>query len=315
MRGSRFVLPTPRRGNPLWGVASVVLHLVVGAGFVAATLPGIVPVPPTVIVLYDPTQLGPREYPLPPVTDLAAPAPELPTLGEAEGDEGESEGREVREVPITVPDVTVSTEFLDSIPRLDTVFRFVGIDTDADEAVGGDDAEGTGPIGTRRRLGPAYADGLLWIDPFEASLGVVGPSESRVIHVARVDAAIRERIKAFIDSMPRDSFALPPPPTWNTRVGEATWGIDQNWLYLGDFKVPSALLALLSLLPLPDVDYDRARDAANLARVREDIIRSARAMDNAEQFKDYVRQLRERKDREREERLKAKRDTVKPNGT
>ena len=182
------------------------------------------------------------------------------------------------------------------------------------EPIGGADNEGEGPIGTRRLLGPAYADGLLWIDPFQAALGIVGPSESRIIHVARVDAALRDRLKGFIDSMPRDSFALPPPSMWTTDVGEATWGLDQNWLYLGDFKVPSAVLALLSLLPLPDVDYDRAKDAAELARVREDIIRTARAMDNAEEFKDYVRQLRERKDRERAERNtgKAKTDTVKP---
>jgi hypothetical protein len=209
--------------------------------------------------------------------------------------------------------VTISTSFLDSFPRVDTVFQYVGRDP-VPEAVGGDEDEGEGPIGTRRRLGPAYADGLLWIDPFDAALGVIGPSESRVIHVARLDAALRERIKGFIDSMPRDSFALPPPSMWTTTVGESTWGLDQNWLYLGDFKVPSAVLALLSLLPLPNVDYDRAKDAANLARVREDIIRTARMMEDAEMFKDYVRQLRERKDRERDERnaATAKKDTVKP---
>ena len=210
--------------------------------------------------------------------------------------------------------MTINTSFLDSFARVDTVFQYVGFDP-VREPIGGEDEEGMGPIGTRRRLGPAYADGLLWIDPFQAALGVVGPSESRVIHVTRLDAALRDRLKGFIDSMPRDSFALPPPTMWTTTVGEAKWGIDQNWLYLGDFKVPSAVLALLSLLPLPNVDYDRAKDAADLARVREDIIRTARAMDNAEEFKSYVRQLRERKDREREERMnaeRAKKDTVKP---
>ena len=108
---------------------------------------------------------------------------------------------------------------------------------------------------------------------------------------------------------------MPPATMWTTQVGEATWGMDQNWLYLGDFKVPSAVLALLSLLPLPDVDYERAKDARALAQVREDIIRTARAMDNADEFKSYVKQLRERKDRERTEAMeaaRAKRDTVKP---
>lgn len=305
------MLPAAPRANPIWATVSLVAHGVVTAAVVVVTAGQVSPQIPIYIVLTDPNATGPREYRLPALMD---PDPAEPMLGASEGDAGSGEAAAVRRVAITVPDVKISTEFLDSFPRIDTVFRYVNIAAETDHSVAGGDEEGEGPIGTDRPLGPAYADGLLWIDPFEAALGIVGPSESRVIHVARLDAALRERIKAFIDSMPPD-FAMPAATMWTTQVGEATWGMDQNWLYLGDFKVPSAVLALLSLLPLPDVDYERAKSAAELARVREDIIRQARAMDNAEEFKSYVKQLRERKDRERTERMnaeKAKRDTVKP---
>ncbi len=310
----RYGRPAPPRGNPLWGSAlSVVLHgVVIGALVVASAQTGFDRVVTTFVVLVDPSTPGPREFRMPALSDPEAPDE---ALGDAQGSEGRGEGEERRQLPLTPPRVpTINTAFLDSFPRVDTVFQYVGFDP-VPEPIGADDEEGMGPIGTRRRLGPAYAGGYLWIDPFQAALGIVGPSESRVIHVARLDAALRERIKGFIDSMPRDSFALPPPTMWTTTVGEAKWGVDQNWLYLGDFKVPSALLALLSLVPLPNVDYDRAKDAANLARVREDIIRTARAMEDAEAFKSYVRQLRERKDRERREAMdaaRAKKDTVKP---
>ena len=109
---------------------------------------------------------------------------------------------------------------------------------------------------------------------------MVGPSPTRAIHLARVDDALRERLKGFIDELPRDTFALPPPPVWTTNVDGATWGMDGQWIYLGDFKIPAAALALLSLLPLPQTDYDRQKEAAELSRIREDIIRTARRLED-----------------------------------
>jgi hypothetical protein len=306
------MLPAAAGMSPLWAAVSILAHTAVTVAVVVVTAERVGPLVPMYIVLTDPDMPGLREFRMP---ALAQPDPTDEMLGESQGEGGEGEAPARQRLPITVPNVQISTEFLDSFPRIDTVFRYVGLAEDTDDPIEGGDEEGEGPIGRGRPLGPAYADGLLWIDPFTAALGIVGPSESRVVHVARVDAALRERIKSFIDSMPREAYDMPPATMWTTQVGEATWGMDQNWLYLGDFKVPSAVLALLSLLPLPDVDYERAKDARALAQVREDIIRTARAMDNADEFKSYVKQLRERKDRERTEAMeaaRAKRDTVKP---
>jgi hypothetical protein len=242
------------------------------------------------IVLQDPGAPGPREV-------------RLPAIGAPEPSEGPPQAGAERAPPVGL-DVTVET--LDSIPLAapDTFVVFApGVP--GGEGEPGDSAEG---MGTQRWIGPDYAGGRLWIRPWQAELGVVGPSENVTVHVARIDAAIRERIKAFIDTMPRDSFALPPPPVWTAEVDGQTWGIDERWIYLGDLKIPSAVLALL---PLPQGNIDRAREATDLLRIREDIIRAARRAADAKEFRKYVDELRKRKDEERA-RERAKRDTVIP---
>ena len=283
-------MPLPRPLNPWWGVMSLALHAVAAAALVSVGGPSLRLDEPTYIVLTDPAAPGPREF-------------RLPEFGNADLGQGGEGGREGTRAPRTV-----TLEMPDSIPTftVDTVFRIVGLPS---PRPGVDSAPGEGLIGTRRRLGPAYAGGWLWVRPFDARLGVVGESETRAIHIARIDVAIRERIKSFIDTMPRDSFALPPPQIWTTEVDGATWGIDQTWIYLGDFKIPTALLALL---PFPMQDWDRAQDARELARVREDIIRAARRSEDAKEFRKYVNELRKRKEAERKEKQLAKRDTVVP---
>jgi hypothetical protein len=100
----------------------------------------------------------------------------------------------------------------------------------------------------------------------DAALGVVGPSETVELHVARVDSAVKERIRAYIAAGGAvDSFATPPPADWTTEVGEDTWGVDGSWIYLGDFKIPNILLALI---PMPQGNIPMAEDAAELARGR-----------------------------------------------
>jgi hypothetical protein len=164
-----------------------------------------------------------------------------------------------------------------------------------------------GPPGYRL-VGPEYGDGRVWVRTAEAELGVVGPSPDSRTHQQRIEDAVRARMKAYIDTMPRDSFALPPPPTWTTEIGDDKWGIDGSWIYLGDFKLPTALLALI---PMPQGNYEQAQDAAALQRMREDIIDAARRAETAEEFRGYVNELRRRKEEEREAE-RAKRDTIIP---
>lgn len=264
------------RAHPLWLVTSAAAHAIMILVLVIATRP--VPVERRItIVALEPPGTSPREY-------------LLPALG-AGGGRG---GRAAEVDPSVVPD---------SIPaEPETEVAVTG-------GAGADSAGPIGPTGTRRRLGPAYADGRLWVRGSEARLGVVGPSDDVATHVARVDSAIRARIKAYIDTMPRDSFALPAPPRWTTDVSGETWGIDPQWIYLGDIKLPTALLALL---PFPQGNIDQAYDAQRLLQMRQDIIQAARRAESADMFRTYVDQVRMRKAAEREAARAAKRDTITP---
>lgn len=297
MRDPEFRLPPPRpeRGRLLWVGGSVLLHAVVGVALVSVAGPTFVPRPPPPFVLVEIGELGPREAAMP---ALAASA--------AGGDESSRRADRAAELVGERLVPVASTARRDSLIPLDPSDIVVVVSA-RPRGVAGAGAEET--VRTDRIIGPAYGDGRLWVRPFIAQLGVVGPSADAATHYARVDSAIRERMKAYVDTMPRDSFALPPPPKWTTDLGGDTWGIDRNWIYLGDIKLPTALLALL---PFPQGNYDQAKAAQELQRMREDIIQAARRAETAEEFRRVVDDLRRRKDAEREAARAAQRDTVVP---
>ncbi len=298
-RGFRL-LPAAAPGNPLWSVGSALFHLLLVAVLVSVTLPGAlldVEERTTVITLLPVGTLGPREHALPALGGGFGGGGGVPVAGSGPA-ERPAPGRDVDSV---IP------------PPEDDVAVVIGVD-----AGSGDSIAIPGPVGARRLLRPEYADGRLWVRVYEAGLGVVGPSETVELHVARVAAAVKERLKAFIDTMPRDSFATPRPADWTIEVGEDTWGMDGSWIYLGDFKIPTILLALI---PMPQGNIGAAMEEAELLRVRADILAATNRSDNSEEFRDYIEQTRQRKqlerDREREEReradrTRARRDTITP---
>jgi hypothetical protein len=152
-------------------------------------------------------------------------------------------------------------------------------------------------IADRRVIGPEYAGGRVWVQPLEAELGIVEESPDRATHAARVASAVTRLVRAYADTMPADSFAVPAPAKWTKTDDQGrTWGIDQSWLYLGDIKIPTLLLALLNL---PQGNYYQAQDEANLRRIRADIMQAARRIETAESIREYVKEIRKRKDAER----------------
>ncbi len=77
------------------------------------------------------------------------------------------------------------------------------------------------------------------------------------------------------------------------------WGVDSKFIHLGPVKIPTVLLALL---PIPATgNYEQAQQARGLADVRDQIMRQAQRMDDLETFRGYIKQLEERKRRERDE--------------
>ncbi len=283
----------PWRPKLRWGVVSVVAHVVIVTAAAVSMGPGFFREREREPVLIQLLPLQPdeqRQFDLPPLEDsLAA----LPIAADTV--------RTLARVPTRAPEP-------DTLPPIATTIapRVVPIgiprESPRDSAM---------VISTHRTVGPTYGHGRVWVRPVEAELGVVGPSSSVAVHYARVDSAVRARIIAFIDTLPRDSFATPDLPKWTTKIGESTWGIDENWIYLGDIKLPSALLALI---PFPQGNYEESKRNQELARIRDIIIQAENRADNSADFKRYIRELRARRDQEREaERArKAARDTVIP---
>jgi hypothetical protein len=169
----------------------------------------------------------------------------------------------------------------------------------------------TPAISTHRLAMPGYGDGRLWVPPVDvlqlgrplplAELRAVGGGGGGPPTVATLDSTVTARLRVFLDTVPRDSFALPEgTPRWTTKIAGRTWGIDGKWIYLGGLKLPAALLALL---PFPQGNIDQARGNAALMEMREDIMQAAQRAATREEFNKYVKELRARKDKERREQL------------
>jgi hypothetical protein len=173
---------------------------------------------------------------------------------------------------------------------------------------------GEGPPGVVREggrlLGARFGDGRLWVRPWDAIAAAIASaghdSLDAAANAALLDSVIEARVTAFLQAMPPDSFAIPRQPSWVTEINGKKWGMDGSWIYLGGLKLPSALLALI---PFPQGNYDAAKQAADLQRIREDIMQAARRAESLEQFKRNVKETRERRDAEREAK---KNQAVKP---
>ena len=281
MAGLRFQLPGAKRAHPAWGLASIAAHAVVVvllAGTVGTTVIGTRDEQPQYI------QIGTREHAMPGRTSpVQSNQPQLPVT-------------EAQPVPADTGTVTGPTSFF--APRVVPVGlppkRIVSFDP---------------VLGNAERIGATgYGSGRLWVGPIEAQLGVIGPSSDQSTHAARVDSAVRAKLLAFIDTIPADSFATPQVNPWVTEINGQKWGVDGSWVYLGGLKLPTILLALL---PLPQGNYQQAREAQELQRIREQIIQAAWQAETNADFRRYVKEIRERKDREREEaRRLVRRDTI-----
>jgi hypothetical protein len=156
---------------------------------------------------------------------------------------------------------------------------------------------GRGSRGTRTLASavPEYGDGRLWVPPL-----YLLPGGGRPI---RMDSVVAARMLALADSVERNPMGDPRANPyvsrpWTFRRNGKTYGWDAAGLHLGDFTIPSAVLAFLSL-PQGNIDLARANTA--LLEMRADIMRAAARAEAEDDFKQAVRDIRARRDRERRE--------------
>jgi hypothetical protein len=160
----------------------------------------------------------------------------------------------------------------------------------------------------RGRVGPEYGTGVLWVRPVPISPEQLAKRLEEE-HFEHVDSAVVAIMQAFLDSLDQEPGSGEARlPEWTTNVGGSKFGLDSRYIYIAGLKIPAAVLALL---PLPQGNIDQARAYNHLMDLRADIERAARRADNMDEFKRAIRDIRERKQRERDFE-RAQRETPPP---
>jgi len=161
-------------------------------------------------------------------------------------------------------------------------------------------------------LGPAVGDGKLWVSPRPALPADVADAIYQE-HAPR-DSVVVRRLRAMVDSLNvivDSEQRAKRPPAWVARGadGKPVWGLDQSGIYVAGVKVPTPVLALLGSL-LPPGNYDEAVRQRKLADMRADIMQAATRAENVEQFRRYVRELRQRNQEARDKERRQRGDTT-----
>jgi hypothetical protein len=161
------------------------------------------------------------------------------------------------------------------------------------------DPVGVGPLvgsgGPAQGIRPSFTDQRLWITP---SPVVVGP----IVPLTRADTLrnlLRTRALAVMDSL----ISLPSDAgrqgDWTVDRNGKKYGIDPGYIRLGNFSIPTAVLAMLPFnVQANPIAMERAR---RLNSLREEIQTQAARSIRDDEFRKAVNALRERKERERRE--------------
>jgi hypothetical protein len=152
--------------------------------------------------------------------------------------------------------------------------------------------------------GSGFATGLVPREPDPRIALVPGPVVRTPRTVAEdVDSLVRLAIGIVNDSM-EIAAGQRKPGDWTVKGKDGSvWGWDQKGIRLGKYTIPQALLALLPLNVGANQDPIAARRAA---WIRNDILASAQRQISEDEFRAAVKRIRERKDRERREKLDAR---------
>ena len=171
-------------------------------------------------------------------------------------------------------------------------------------------AASSAAIGPHLVSPPQVGDGRLWVLPRPALPGEV--ADALYGEEEHKDSVAVHRLRAMVDSLnviiDQEQRAR-QKPTWTTEVAGKTIGIDSQYIHVAGIKIPTALLALLPIT-LPQGNYDEQRRARQLEDMRQDLMQAARRTETVQLFRQYVRELRARKQAERDSQKRAKGDTT-----
>lgn len=171
------------------------------------------------------------------------------------------------------------------------------------------------PNASRIAPAPQVGDGRLWVSPRPGLPAAVADAiygDTAVQHTAAIN-----RLKAMVDTLNQvmdQEQREHRRPSWT--VGgtpeKPEWGIDSAYIHIAGIKIPTTVLAGLGYLFKGGGNFDEAMRQRQIDYMRADILQAAARAQSLAQFRRYVRELRERKQAERDadERRRAQ-DTVK----
>jgi hypothetical protein len=156
-----------------------------------------------------------------------------------------------------------------------------------------------GGSGTTRGVQPNYDDPRLWVSDLEFFYAPKSYEE-------RLDSALYATLRRHMDSVTANAYSPNKFERGDWTFGKegSKWGIDQKYIQLGRFRIPTALLALLPLNRMQGNPIAMQRDR-NAAYMHADIMYHAQAAMNEEQFRKAVAAIRDRKEREKRTRVSA----------
>jgi hypothetical protein len=152
---------------------------------------------------------------------------------------------------------------------------------------------GSGPLvgggGPTKGVRPSYGDPRVWIPPGPT---VRGPKTN----TERLDSAVAAGIQRLEDSLAATPAGRKAADWTVTRNGKK-YGIDPQYIHFGNFSLPTAILALLPINVAGNptaMERDR-----RLTQIRGEIQEQAARMQRDDDFRAAVKELRDRKERER----------------
>jgi hypothetical protein len=274
-----FDLGLPKRRPWPWIaiLASVVAHSVLLFGWVSGRLPSVPPLPRQLIVLSEPAQgheQVPMHYDLPQgMGERRARA-----LPQARA------GRLRQRVPRPeLPD-------RQAVPALPEPARPLAALADT----AGPAPRQQAPPG---RIGPGLAQGRLWVRPLPLPPRELAQRLTKS-RAELVDSAVTVIVQQYLDSIASDPASKNQGlPSWTTEIAGKKFGLDSKNIYIAGLKIPAAVLALL---PIPAGNIDQNRAYNHLMDLRADLLYAARRAETMEEFKKVIREIRIRKEKERE---------------
>ena len=254
-----------------------IVAFVVQVALIAVIVPSLIMPLAFDLFLYDRGMVTPERISF--ITALPAatePTREVPRAG--------GDGRVPSDAPVVAPPVVAPRRIPTTVPPSVGPARA--------------DPLGVGPLvgggGPTRGIRPSFTDRRLWLPESEIIMAPGAP-KTRADTLRQL---LAERTTLFLDSMARIP-GVRRPGDWTFERNGKKYGIDRQFIRLGDFSIPTALLAALPMnVQANPIALERA---LRLDAMRGEIMEQAARVARDDEFRAAVRALRERKERERRE--------------